>query len=94
MKTIRWGIIGCGAVCEKKSGPALYGVPNSRLVAVMRRTRRLAEDFARRHKVPRFHDRIEDLLADAEIDAVYIATPDGAHEETRAAALTGRAAQV
>ena len=91
MKTIRWGIIGCGAVCEKKSGPALYGVPNSRLVAVMRRTRRLAEDFARRHKAPRFYDRMEDLLADREIDAVYIATPDAAHEScTIAAAAAGK----
>ena len=37
MKTIRWGIIGCGDVCEKKSGPALYKTPGSELSIVMRR---------------------------------------------------------
>jgi predicted dehydrogenase len=90
-RTINWGIIGCGKVCEKKSGPALYGVPGSRLVAVMRRTRQMAEDFARRHKVPRFYDRVEDLLADGEVEAVYVATPDAAHEQpTIAAARAGK----
>src|SRR5258708_31549602 len=34
---LRWGIVGCGDVCEVKSGPALYKTPRSKLVAVMRR---------------------------------------------------------
>ena len=33
--SISWGIIGCGDVTEKKSGPAIYKVPGSSLVAVM-----------------------------------------------------------
>ena len=37
MDTIRWGIIGCGDVCEKKSGPAFYKIEHSELNAVMRR---------------------------------------------------------
>ena len=35
--TIRWGIIGCGDVTEKKSGPALQKAKESELVMVMRR---------------------------------------------------------
>jgi predicted dehydrogenase len=78
---IRWGILGCGAVTEQKSGPAFQKAEGSALVAVMRRTRALAEDYARRHGVPRFYDRAEDLLADPEVDAVYVAAPPGAHLE-------------
>jgi predicted dehydrogenase len=54
MAIIKWGIIGCGDVCEVKSGPGFQKAANSELVAVMRRDARLAEDFARRHKVPRW----------------------------------------
>lgn len=35
LQPIRWGILGCGDVCEVKSGPAFYKAPHSRLVAVM-----------------------------------------------------------
>jgi hypothetical protein len=51
---VRWGIIGCGAVTEIKSGPPLQLVEHSSLVAVMRRTPGLAEDYARRHHVQLF----------------------------------------
>ncbi|CAI7730910.1 unnamed protein product [Closterium sp. NIES-53] len=50
---VRWAIIGCGDVTEKKSGPALAVIPSSRLVAVMRRNATLAQDYAQRHHVPR-----------------------------------------
>jgi predicted dehydrogenase len=80
MDTVTWGIIGCGEVCEQKAGPALGGVEGSRLAAVMRRSPELAEDFAKRHKVPRFYTTIEDILADPEIDSIYVATPNGVHE--------------
>ena len=43
---LRWGIIGCGDVAEKKGGPALYLAEGSELIAVMRRDREKAEDFA------------------------------------------------
>jgi predicted dehydrogenase len=79
--TIRWGIVGCGDVCERKSGPAFQKATGSSLVAVMRRDPRLAEDFARRHGVPRFYDDADALIADPEVDAVYVATPPGTHLE-------------
>jgi 1,5-anhydro-D-fructose reductase (1,5-anhydro-D-mannitol-forming) len=78
--TVRWGIIGCGNVCEVKSGPALQKAEGSALVAVMRRDRARAQDYARRHGVPRFYDDAEALVNDPEVDAVYVATPPGEHE--------------
>ncbi len=79
--TIRWGIIGCGDVCERKSGPGFQKASGSSLVAVMRRQRTLAEDFARRHGVPRFCDDADALVEDPDVDAVYVATPPGSHLE-------------
>jgi 1,5-anhydro-D-fructose reductase (1,5-anhydro-D-mannitol-forming) len=80
MEQIRWGIIGCGDVTEVKSGPGFQKADGSSLVAVMRRARAKADDYARRHGVPRVHDTAEALIADPEIDAVYIATPPDSHE--------------
>jgi predicted dehydrogenase len=81
MNTVRWGIIGCGDVTEVKSGPGFQKAEGSALVAVMRRDRAKAEDFARRHKVPRVHTHADDLIADPEVDAVYVATPPSTHCE-------------
>jgi predicted dehydrogenase len=78
---INWGIIGCGNVTELKSGPAFGKVPGSRLVAVMRRNRSLAEDYAQRHKVPKVYDNADKLINDPDINAVYVATPPSSHME-------------
>ncbi len=80
-RTIRWGIIGCGDVCEVKSGPGFQQAENSELVAVMRRDADKARDFAARHNVPRWYDDAQQLIDDADVDAVYIATPPSSHEE-------------
>lgn len=79
---IRWGIIGCGDVTEVKSGPGFAKARGSRLVAVMRRNGALAADYARRHGVPRWYDDARALVADPEVDAVYVATPPDAHLDT------------
>lgn len=87
MQTIRWGIIGVGDVCEVKSGPGFYKAPNSKLVAVMRRNGEKAKDFAQRHRVPHWYDKAEALLANPDIDAIYIATPPAQHKDYAVAAL-------
>jgi predicted dehydrogenase len=81
MRTIRWWIIGCGNVTEVKSGPALQKARGSSLVAVMRRRGDLAEDYARRHNVPRWYDDAQALIDDPEVNAVYVATPPAFHKE-------------
>lgn len=81
MEMVRWGIIGCGNVTEVKSGPGFQKADGSQLVAVMRRTGRLAKDYAERHNVPRWYDDAESLVHDPEVDAVYVATPPASHKE-------------
>jgi len=77
---VRWGILGCGDVTEVKSGPGFQRAAGSALVAVMRRDPARAEDYARRHGVPRSYSDAQALIDDPEVDAVYIATPPDAHE--------------
>lgn len=79
MKTIKWGIIGCGNVTEVKSGPGFQKANNSELLAVMRRNGELAKDYAQRHGVPNWYDKAEDLIADPNVDAIYVATPPSTH---------------
>jgi len=86
-QVIRWGIIGAGEVAEVKSGPAFQKAENSTLLAVMRRDRERAMDFASRHRVPRWYDDADLLLADPEIDAVYVATPPDSHMKYAVKAL-------
>jgi predicted dehydrogenase len=88
---IHWGIIGVGDVCEKKSGPAFNKVAGSKLQGVMRRTGKLAEDYANRHGVPVWYDDAEVLINDTSINAIYIATPPSTHAYyTKLAAAAGK----
>ncbi len=80
MKTLYWGTIGCGDVVERKGGPPLFGIEGCELVAVMRRDAEKAADYARRNHVPRWYDSVDDILADEQINAIYVATPDPEHE--------------
>ena len=90
MRTIRWGIIGCGNVTEVKSGPAFQKARHSALVAVMRRTGDLARDYAHRHGVPRWYDNAHALIDDDEVDAVYVATPPSSHKQYALACAKAR----
>jgi predicted dehydrogenase len=95
LEKVKWGIIGAGDVCEVKSGPALQNVENSELVAVMRRDGAKAADFAKRHGVPKWYDDADALIADPEINAIYIATPPNVHEDyAHKAAKAGKAVYV
>ncbi|MDI2590701.1 Gfo/Idh/MocA family oxidoreductase [Pseudomonas sp. 681] len=79
MNVVRWGMIGCGDVTERKSGPAFYKAPGSALVAVMGRRLEAVSDYAARHGIARFYTDVDALINDPEVDAVYIATPPDSH---------------
>lgn len=59
----------------------MYLTPHSSLVAVMRRDRVKLLDFARRHGVPKTYTDAAELVADPEVNAVYVATPPERHRE-------------
>ena len=77
---LRWGILGTGRI----AGVFAQGVgasKNGRLVAVGSRTPDAARAFAVAHGIARVHGSYEALLADPEVEAVYVATPHPQHAE-------------
>jgi 1,5-anhydro-D-fructose reductase (1,5-anhydro-D-mannitol-forming) len=88
---IGWAIIGTGLVADKFIAPALTQLPSSTLIGVTSRTRSGADDFAARHGGVKVYGDLAELLADPDVQAVYIATPNGLHpDEVQACAEAGR----
>jgi predicted dehydrogenase len=77
---LRWGILGTARI-NRMLIPPLQASPDNRLVAVASRDLERAEAYAREWKIPRAHGSYEALLADPEIDAVYIPLPNHLHAE-------------
>ena len=77
---LRWGVIGCGSVAEKKSVPAYKNTAGFRVDAVMRRNSEKAEDYAKRHNVPKWTTNADEVINNPNIDAIYIATPPDTHK--------------
>lgn len=77
---IRWGVIGCGNVTEKKSVPAYQMTKGFEVTMVMRRNAEKAEDYAKRHKIPYWTTDAKEVIEHPDIDAIYIATPPDTHK--------------
>ncbi len=80
VKTIRWGIIGLGRIAHKFAQDLLT-VENCELYAVASRSQEKADVFASEYKTKKAYADYVSLANDANIDAVYIATPHVFHKE-------------
>ena len=74
-KPIRWGLVGCGDIAEKRVAPALQEAAGSKLLACSRKQPAKLLEFQRRHGIPKGCPDPAEIFADPEIDAVYLATP-------------------
>jgi D-xylose 1-dehydrogenase (NADP+, D-xylono-1,5-lactone-forming) len=83
---VRWGIVSTANINEKVLA-GVSGSPAVDVVAVGSRSREHADGFAADHGIPRAHDSYEELLADPDVEAVYIPLPNGMHVEWTLAAL-------
>ena len=86
MSEVRWGVVGPGRIAEKVVADAVH-VEGARFVAAASRSMHRAQDFARRHGLERAHGSYGALLADPDVDAVYVATPHAQHAAVAVAAL-------
>src|SRR5918911_3426122 len=86
MRRLRWGLVGCGDIARRRVAPALRELPNCELVAVSRARAELAPACAREFGAARWHGDWRELLADEEVDAVYVATPVHLHAAQAVAA--------
>ena len=83
---IRWGIAGLGRIAGNVARDFPY-VTDAELVAVASRSAERAEAFAREHGAARAHGSYAELIADPEVDVVYIATPHPQHHAIALAAI-------
>lgn len=90
MTPLGWGILGTARI-NRMIIPPLRVSPGNRLIAVASRELARGEDYAREWEIGRVHGSYEALLADPEIDAVYIPLPNHLHAEwTIKAARAGK----
>ena len=86
----RWGVIGAGDIVKRRVAPALRESPRCEFLAVSRARADLADD-ARALGAARWYPRWRDLVADDDVECVYVATPVRVHaEQTIAAADAGK----
>jgi predicted dehydrogenase len=88
--SLGWGIIGAGDIADRVTAPAMARARGSRLVAVFRRDREASEAFAERHGASRAYNHLDNLLADPDVQAVYVATPVSRHAPDTLAAAAAR----
>ena len=80
MKKLRWGILGVAKINDRLL-PGFKAAANAELVAIASRDAAKARDVAKSAGIPRSHGSYEALLADSEIDAVYMPLPNTLHAE-------------
>ena len=80
MAAVQFGIIACSSVARRRFLPALKLATGAQLARVGSRDAVKAESFAREFSCPK-HGTYESVLADPEINAVYISTPPTLHSE-------------
>lgn len=85
-RTVRWGVLATGGIAATFTAD-LLAMEDAEVVAVASRTDASARAFAERFGIPRAYGSWAALVADEEVDVVYVATPHSAHREAAALAL-------
>ncbi|MCZ8515922.1 Gfo/Idh/MocA family oxidoreductase [Paenibacillus filicis] len=80
-KKLRWGIIGCAGIAIRSTIPGIQQSQTGVAAAIASRDTRKAEETAAKLGIPQTYGSYEELLADKEIDAVYIPLPNHLHKE-------------
>jgi len=85
-RTIRWGIVGPGRIAAKVVGDFVH-LPAAEVVAVASRSLDRAQAFAGAHGVARAYGSYREIIADSDLDVLYIATPHPQHHAIAMAAI-------
>ena len=88
---VRWGVLGCAAIALHKVIPAMQRAARCDVIAIASRSAERAAEAAGTLGIPRSYGSYADLLADPDVEAVYIPLPNHLHAEwTRRAAEAGK----
>lgn len=80
MTDTKWGIIGCGGIANVFA-TSLQALETGTLLAGASRTPGRAQEFAEKHGIERVYTDYESLVADPDVEAVYVATTHNFHYE-------------
>ncbi len=86
-RPIRWGVLGTAAIAVQRTIPAMQAAPSATLLALASRDADKCRQVASALAVPRAYGSFEALLADPDIDAVYLPLPNQLHYEWSVRAL-------
>lgn len=87
MEPLRWGILGASNFAKKLMGPAIHAAKGAQLAAIGTRDPAKAADFSAFAPGIRVHDTYDAVLADPDIDAIYIPLPNHLHVDWTLKAL-------
>lgn len=88
---VRWGVLGCAAIALNKVIPAMQQASNCTITGIASRDGMRATEVAAQLGIERSYDSYDKLLADPDIEAVYIPLPNNLHAEwTLRAAEAGK----
>ncbi|MBE6590939.1 MAG: Gfo/Idh/MocA family oxidoreductase [Ruminococcaceae bacterium] len=90
MRKIKWGIIGCGGIADRRTLPGMMLAENAQCYAVMDANKEAAERVKEKYGVRYAFTDFNELLKLDEIEAVYIASPVFAHKEQAYAAAKAK----
>ena len=79
MKKVKWGVLGAASIAVRKVIPGMQKGAGSEITAIASRSRKKAEEAARRLGIPKAHGSYEELLQDGEIEAIYNPLPNHLH---------------
>ena len=86
-----WGLIGASTIAREWMIPAINAQPDSQVVAVMSSSAERGKQYASNNNIPRSYTSIDALLADPEVDVIYISTTNEKHKnETLLCAQAGK----
>jgi len=84
---VRWGVLGAAAIARSRFIPSMRGARSARLVAIASRSADTARAIAEEHGIPRHFASYEALLADPDVEAIYVPLPNHLHVEWSVRAL-------
>ena len=87
---MKWGVIGCGGIADRRTLPGMMLSDIVEVVAVMDANKAAAENCKEKYGAKYAFEKYEDVLALDEVEAVYIASPVFFHKEQAIAAAKAK----
>ena len=90
MRKVKWGVMGTAMIFERNTAEGMHQAENCEMYAIAGRSLDKAEKFKEKYGFQKAYDSYEELLADPEVEAVYIPLPNTMHHDWTIRALQAK----